>query len=124
MNPAFREVICFVVVSSTTALSAESSVEEVARASREMREDVLAPFREVAPVSEGGGAYLNEANVDERDWQGEFYGAGNYERLLGIKGKWDPKGVFYATTGVGSEAWEVRDGERGVQTQDGRLCRV
>ncbi|KAK4032835.1 6-hydroxy-D-nicotine oxidase [Parachaetomium inaequale] len=85
---------------------------------------VNSAFREVvAPESEGGGAYLNEANVDEPEWQSAFYGV-HYGRLLEIKRERDPRGVFYATTAVGSEGWEIRDGERGVQTQDGRLCRV
>ncbi|KAK4238192.1 6-hydroxy-D-nicotine oxidase [Achaetomium macrosporum] len=82
VNPAFREVICFLILSGR--------------------------FKAVAPdgVEGGGGAYLNEANVDEPDRQGAFYG-GNYGRLLEVKRAWDPGGlggVFYATTVVGSEA--------------------
>ncbi|KAK3303035.1 uncharacterized protein B0T15DRAFT_262003 [Chaetomium strumarium] len=141
VHPAFREVICFLILSGrfpagTTASSGNNSssnradtanptAEEVAAASRDLREVVIPRFKEIAPdgVEGGGGAYLNEANVDEPEWQAAFYGA-NYGRLLRIKRLWDPRGVFYATTAVGSEAWEVRDGERGVQTQDGRLCRV
>ena len=45
-------------------------------------------------------------------------------KLLEIKKKWDPKGVFYATTAVGRENWVVKDGDQGAQTQNGRLCRV
>lgn len=59
----------------------------------------------------------------EPNWQDDFYGS-NYPKLLKIKAKYDPHDVFYAFTGVGSEAWEVRDGEQGLQTQNGRLCRV
>ncbi|EAT87900.2 hypothetical protein SNOG_04140 [Parastagonospora nodorum SN15] len=86
--------------------------------------EIMAPWRKVAPASEGGGVYLNEADIQEPRWQEDFYGVENYPRLLAIKRRWDPRDVFYATTGVGSEAWEVRDGEMGVQTQNGRLCRV
>ena len=98
--------------------------EEVRTASREMSEEIIPLFRGVAPETEGGGQYLNEANVDQEGWQGKFYGEGNYERLLGIKEKWDGGHVFYATTAVGSEGWEVRDGKMGVKTQNGRLCRL
>lgn len=59
----------------------------------------------------------------EPEWQASLYGE-QYERLLEIKKERDPKGVFYTITGVGSEDWEVRDGDQGVQTQNGKLCRV
>ena len=58
--------------------------------------------------------YLNEADPFEPDFQTQFYGV-NYPRLLRIKDKYDPFGVFYATTAVGSDRWEV--------LADGRLCR-
>ncbi|KAH3908845.1 hypothetical protein HBI56_072120 [Parastagonospora nodorum] len=72
-------------------------------------------------VTVGGGAYLNEADPlvysqgDHKKWQEAFYG-GNYARLREVKKKWDPKGVFYAHTAVGSEDW--------VTDIEGRLCRV
>ncbi|KAK4128029.1 hypothetical protein N657DRAFT_651823 [Parathielavia appendiculata] len=81
-------------------------------ASEDLRRNMIARSRERAPESEGGGAYLNEANTDEPEWQSTFYGM-QYKRE-----------VFYATTAVGREGWGVRDGEQGVQRQNGRLCRV
>ena len=63
----------------------------------------------------GSGAYLNEANFEEPDWQNEFYGS-NYQRLKRIKRRYDPRGLFYGVTAVGSEAW--------VADRDGRLCRT
>jgi hypothetical protein len=126
VNSAFREVICFLILYGRLPEGADTdnpSAADLKVASEDLRRNVLAPFRRVAPESEGGGAYLNEANVDEPEWQRAFYGV-HYERLLEIKRKRDPRGMFYATTAVGSEGWEVRDGEQGVQTQNGRLCRV
>lgn len=84
----------------------------------------MSPWCEVAPSTAGGGVYLNEADIQEPDWQTEFYGATHYPKLLIIKRKWDSRDLFYATTAVGSESWEVRDGDSGVQTQNGRLCRL
>jgi hypothetical protein len=66
--------------------------------------DIMEPWRKVAPTSEGGGVFLNEADVQEPNWQADFYGASNYAKLLAIKRKWDPRDVFYATIAVGSEA--------------------
>lgn len=88
-----------------------------------LQHDNLQPWRDITPASEGGGSYLNEASIMEPKWQEDFYGD-KYQRLLEIKEKYDARGLFYATTAVGSEEWEVRDGYQGVQTQNGRLCRV
>ncbi|KAM5346286.1 hypothetical protein ACJ41O_009291 [Fusarium nematophilum] len=68
-------------------------------------------LRELTPES---GTYMNEADVYEPDFQRSFYGD-NYPRLLSIKKRHDPDGIFYATTGVGSEEW--------VRGKDGRLCK-
>ncbi|KAK1831166.1 FAD binding domain-protein [Podospora conica] len=63
----------------------------------------------------GDNAYMNEADFREPEWQKVFYGE-NYARLLKVKRKYDPEGMLYALTAVGSEGWEVRS--------DGRLCKV
>lgn len=122
VSSAFRHVICFLILSAT-GLPPNPTVAEVGAASRMMRDEIIPAFRAISPESEFGGAYLNEANVDEPQWQSTFYGE-QYSLLSELKKKWDPKEVFYATTAVGSEDWEVRDGEQGTQTQNGRLCRV
>ncbi|KAI8937694.1 hypothetical protein NX059_005395 [Plenodomus lindquistii] len=122
VSPAWRECAMFMVTSSNKALD-HSTPEALAIANKDLQENILQPWRDITPVEEGGGTYLNEASVEEPDWQESFYG-GYYGRLSEIKRKWDPKDVFYATTAVGSERWVVKDGEQGVQTQNGRLCRV
>ncbi|KAK8047898.1 FAD binding domain containing protein [Apiospora saccharicola] len=75
--------------------------------------EVLMP--QVQEATPGGGAYLNEANFQQSDWQETFYGA-NYPRLRSIKRAYDPEGILYARTGVGAEDWE--------QDADGRICRA
>jgi FAD/FMN-containing dehydrogenase len=54
------------------------------------------------------GSYVNETNYFQKDWQQAFWG-GNYPRLLQIKQKYDPNGLFFVHNGVGSEGWS-RDG--------------
>lgn len=66
-------------------------------------------------VTPGSGAYLNEADFQQPNWQDTFFGA-NYPKLKAIKAKYDPRGVFYILKGVGSEAWKV--------STDGRMCRA
>ncbi|KAL4941180.1 hypothetical protein BDV06DRAFT_223336 [Aspergillus oleicola] len=78
--------------------------------------DVLVPQLEsLDSPGEEAGAYLNEADWNQPDWQSAFYGS-NYNRLLAIKNKYDPGQILSARTAVGSERW--------VEREDGRLCRV
>lgn len=63
-----------------------------------------------------------QADSSEPNWQQSFFGS-NYERLLDIKQRYDPLGVFYALKAVGTEGWEVKT-STGLPTQNGKLCRV
>lgn len=117
VNPAFRREASFIIGSSAVAENA--TAEELEEASRVLETEILGPLREVSP--EGGG-YLNEGDIAEPDWQDSFWGH-HYPRLLEVKQKWDPREVFYVHHGVGTEDWEVLDGDAGVQTQNGRLCK-
>ncbi|MBA3656477.1 MAG: FAD-binding oxidoreductase [Gemmatimonadaceae bacterium] len=55
------------------------------------------------PVPDSG-SYVSESDFFERDWQRSFWGS-NYPRLLAIKTKYDPDGLFFVHHGVGSEVW-------------------
>ncbi|KAI4173735.1 MAG: hypothetical protein LQ343_002738 [Gyalolechia ehrenbergii] len=68
-------------------------------------------------LTPNGGAYVNEADFQQPDFQKVFYGD-NYSRLRAIKAKYDPSDMFYALTAVGSEDWYAD------QSQGGRLCRT
>ncbi|KAJ4355159.1 hypothetical protein N0V95_003181 [Ascochyta clinopodiicola] len=122
VNEAWRNTQSFLITANLVPDNATPA--QLKNASDHLTFDIMTPWREVAPNSAGGGVYLNEADIQEPDWQIDFYGAKHYPKLLKLKQKWDPRGLFYATTAVGSESWEVRDGEQGTQTQNGRLCRV
>ena len=74
---------------------------------------VMPPLVDATPGA--GGAYINEANWQQPDWQTTFYGA-NYERLRAVKAAYDPADVFYGLISVGSEAWEA--------DSEGRLCKT
>lgn len=52
------------------------------------------------------GAYSNEADVRETDFQQTFFGT-NYQRLLQVKKLYDPDDLFIVGAGVGSERWDA-----------------
>jgi FAD/FMN-containing dehydrogenase len=63
----------------------------------------LAALRNVIP---DGGSYVSESDFFEKDWQRSFWG-GHYPRLLEVKRKYDPTGLFFVHHGVGSEDWSA-----------------
>ena len=56
------------------------------------------PLRAVTPNS---GAYWNEADIMEPNWEETFWGKDNYQRLKGIKNRYDPNGMFRVWQGIG-----------------------
>ncbi|QKX55520.1 uncharacterized protein TRUGW13939_02614 [Talaromyces rugulosus] len=92
-----------------------------------LRTEANPALMDLAPES---GAYANEADPTiSGNWQRIFFG-NNYPRLLALKEKWDPEGVFWCKSCVGQELWEVVDGpdeedrsEWGVGQIGGRICR-
>lgn len=62
-------------------------------------------FRAIEPDT---GSYSAEMNFHEENWQSAAWGE-NYGRLLAIKNRYDPDGLFTGHHQVGSEYWS-RDG--------------
>lgn len=115
VNPAWRATLMHALLG--VSWTQESSAQEIADANRQLVE-WMQPWREASP---GAGAYVNEADINEPDWQQAFYGA-NYDYLYGLKQRYDPWGVLYAPTAVGSEDWYVTGQIDYYPTQNGRLC--
>lgn len=62
-------------------------------------------FRALEPDT---GSYSAEMNFHEEDWQRVAWGP-HYDRLLAIKNRYDPEGLFVGHHQVGSEVWS-KDG--------------
>ncbi|EDU47083.1 GlcD FAD FMN-containing dehydrogenase [Pyrenophora tritici-repentis] len=75
-------------------------------------QDIMPAIEAVTPDA---GAYINEADYQQPNWQNIFYGS-NYARLEQVKMRYDPKGLFWNSIAVGSEEWKV--------AADGRLCKA
>ena len=52
------------------------------------------------------GSYVWETDYFQPHWQEAFWGE-NYDRLLAVKTKYDPDGLFFLHHGVGSEDWSA-----------------
>ena len=60
------------------------------------------------------GAYMNEGDRSDPDVMQTFYGLTHKDVLEESKSFYDPHGVFYCRTCIGSRRWE--------ETQNGQLC--
>jgi hypothetical protein len=74
-----------------------------AGARRSRVQAAMAAQRAAAPDT---STYVNECDYFQQDWQNAFWGS-NYPRLLEIKRRYDPDGLFVVHHGVGSEDWSA-----------------
>jgi len=61
-------------------------------------------MKELRKIVPNAGSYVSESNFFDEAWQRSYWAA-NYPRLLGVKEKYDPEGLFFVHHGVGSERW-------------------
>lgn len=108
--PAWRDTMVHATL--TTAWNSTAPWADMIALQDLMTDEFVPQLEAVTP---GSGAYMNEADFRQPNFQEVFFGA-NYPALLAIKEKWDPLSMFYATKGVGSEFWDV--------SNDGRMCRI
>jgi FAD/FMN-containing dehydrogenase len=52
------------------------------------------------------GSYVSESDFFEGAWPQSFWGS-NYPRLVTVKRRYDPDGLFFVHHGVGSEDWSA-----------------
>jgi FAD/FMN-containing dehydrogenase len=67
---------------------------------------VQASMKALRVAAPDTGAYVNECDYFQDDWQRAFWGP-NYARLARIKRRYDPDGLFTVHHGVGSETWSA-----------------
>jgi hypothetical protein len=65
---------------------------------------IRAAMVELRKAAPDAGSYVAESSFFEPDWRKSYWG-NNYPRLLAIKQRYDPDGLFFVRHGVGSEMW-------------------
>jgi hypothetical protein len=94
VNPEWRNALWHVVMGaawiSSTPSALRTQIQNTVSAS-------VQPFKALTP---GGGSYLNEGDWLEENWQQTFFGD-NYDRLLDVKRRYDPTGLFNCWKCVG-----------------------
>jgi hypothetical protein len=108
MNPAVLDAFALAIIAGgrpATYPGIPGHEPDLSLARREAGriEQAMDELRKIAPDA---GSYVSETNFFEPSWQQAFWGP-NYPRLLSIKKKYDPAGLFFVHHGVGSEEWSA-----------------
>lgn len=102
-NPAWRDTLVHITLSRSWPTDGSVSFEVQDAIMANITEVEVPKFKALQPNT---GAYLNEADANEADFQISFWGKENYERLYRVKQEWDPSGLFISRRSVGSEDWD------------------
>ncbi|KID79225.1 uncharacterized protein G6M90_00g021880 [Metarhizium brunneum] len=100
LNPAWRKTLTHIAFGA--GWNSTTPVKEIRAIQEELTNIKMEKLRVLEPHM---GAYLNEADPNEKDFQKSFWGA-NYARLYKVKQAVDPDNLFIARKGVGSENWD------------------
>jgi FAD/FMN-containing dehydrogenase len=106
MNPAVLNAFALAIIAGGEgpAYPGIAGHEPDLAAARPRATAIDAAMKELSRLVPNAGSYVSESNFFEADWQQSFWGS-NYPRLLAIKDKYDPDGLFFVHHGVGSERW-------------------
>jgi FAD/FMN-containing dehydrogenase len=112
-NPAVLDAFALVIVANGgppayPGVPWKPADPAIARHDAEAVDRAMAPLYRLAP---NGGSYVSESNFFNPRWAQAFWGP-NYPRLLDVKRRYDPAGLFFTHHGVGSETWSPDGFER------------
>ena len=108
MNPAVVDAFALAITGDfgQPAYPGVPGHEPDAAAARTQAEAVDKSMDAIRKLLPRVGSYVWETDYFQPHWQEAFWGE-NYTRLLAVKGKYDPDGLFFLHHGVGSEDWSA-----------------
>jgi FAD/FMN-containing dehydrogenase len=108
MNPAVVDAVALVIsgAGGPPAYPDVPGHEPDIAAAQARAARVTASMNEIRKLLPRVGSYVWETDYFQPHWQEAFWGD-NYARLLAVKAKYDPDGLFFLHHGVGSEDWSA-----------------
>jgi FAD/FMN-containing dehydrogenase len=108
MNPAVLDAFALVIsgAEGPPAYPGIAGHEPDLAAGRKHAQAIDRAMDELRKLAPNPGAYVAESNFFDEAWRESFWGP-NYPRLLAVKDKYDPDGLFFGHHGVGSERWSA-----------------
>jgi FAD/FMN-containing dehydrogenase len=108
MNPAVVDAFALAITGDfgQPAYPGVPGHEPDAAAARTQAEAVDKSMNAILKLLPRVGSYVWETDYFQPHWQEAFWGE-NYARLLAVKNKYDPDGLFFLHHGVGSEDWSA-----------------
>ncbi len=108
MNPAVVDAFALAITGDfgQPAYPGVPGHEPDAAAARTQAEAVEKSMNAILKLLPRVGSYVWETDYFQPHWQEAFWGE-NYARLLAVKNKYDPDGLFFLHHGVGSEDWSA-----------------
>jgi FAD/FMN-containing dehydrogenase len=105
-NPAMLDAFALVIAADgrRAAYPGVAGHEPDLATARKAADMIHQAIDQLRAVAGQDGAYVNESNYFQKDFQQAYWGS-NYPRLAEIKKKYDPDGLFIVHNGVGSEEW-------------------
>ncbi len=106
VNPGVTDAFALAITAALgqPAYPGVSGHEPDAGAARGDAETVQKSMDEIRKIVPKQASYVWETDFFEPNWQDSFWGE-NYPRLIAIKRRYDPDGLFFLHHGVGSEEW-------------------
>jgi FAD/FMN-containing dehydrogenase len=108
MNPAVLDAFALVICAAEgpPAYPGVPDHEPDLSTARKHADAIDKAMNQVRKLLPNVGSYVAEGDFFDEAWRQSFWGP-NYPRLLAVKDKYDPDGLFFVHHGVGSERWSA-----------------